>query len=277
MKSALFGVFFALAAPACTAPSGAVVLASGQSPTSLATDGANVYWTNRTGDVMKIATSGGAPERIAVVTDPTAIAVSGGDVLVAARDGVWKNAVLAAPASDAAAIAAHGERVFWTTNATAGPVMTCALADCVVARLAGGDASFAIATDDANVYWSDWNAIWTCPLEGCSGAPKPLAAVSGHVAIAVDDAKVYWAYADEGVVLSCDKHSCTEPSIVATKQTGATALASDGTHLYWLTSSTVMRDDGELTALDAPGVALALDDQNVYVAAGDRVVKISKN
>jgi hypothetical protein len=234
--------------------------------------------------VMKVATSGGIPERIARIAGPTSIAVSGVDVLVVARDGVWKNGSLFAPASDAAMISTKGARVFWTTNATAGPVMTCALADCVAARLAGGDASFAITTDDTCVYWTDRNAIWACPLEGCSGAPEALAAIAGPVALAVDDANVYWAYADEGLVFSCDKRACREPSIVATKQTGATAVASDGAYVYWLTATAVMRRalsgvgaPEALETLDAPGVAMSVSEHDLWVATGDRVVKIAKN
>lgn len=230
-------------------------------------------WTNRTGEVMRVAVSGGQPERVAIANEPAGVAIASGDVLFTAKDGVWKNDALLAPAQGAWSVAASASHVFWTTNATAGPVMTCARGgSCTPAQLAGGDASFSIATDATNVYWSDWNAIWTCPLDGCVGSPMPLAAVAGHVSLAVDQARIYWAI--EGVILSCDKHACGEPAIVATRQTNVTALASDGAHLYWLTASAVVRDGEMLTSLDAPGVALATGGKNVWVATSDRVVKI---
>ena len=273
----------------CAAPDGVVVIASDQSPTSLATDGTSVVWTNRTGEVMRVSVSGGVPERVAFASEPAGVALASGDVLFAAKDGVWKNDALVAAAQGAWSVAASASHIFWTTNTTAGPVMTCPLeGSCTPAKLAGGDASFSIAIDETNVYWSDWNAIWTCPSDGCVGgsaeggtpqfgssAPKPLAAVAGHVSLAVDATKIHWAIGD--VIFSCDKHDCGEPSIVATHQTNVTALASDGEHLYWLTDSAVVRDGEVLAPLDTPGVALALDGKNVWVATSDRVVKIAKN
>jgi len=268
-------LLFVLLAMGCAAVDPVVVIASDQSPTSLATDGTYVVWTNRTGEVMRVPVAGGAPERVAFANDPSGVAIASGDVLFAAKDGVWKNDALVAPARGAWSVAADASRVFWTTSTTAGPVMTCPLdGACVPAKLAGGDASFAIAIDETHVYWSDWNAIWTCALEGCGGAPKPLAAVAGHVALAIDDSRIYWAIGD--VILACDKRACGEPTVVATHQTNVTALASDGAHLYWLGSSAVMRDGVPIAGLGSPGVALALDGKNVWVATSDRVVKIPK-
>ncbi len=167
-------------------------LATAGAPAGIAVSGSDVYFTDvAAGAVSKTPIAGGEVSRIGVANDPWGIAVVG-------------------PSKTAGADSDAGGRVFWTTNATRGPVMVCPEGGCVGApvNVAGGDASFAIVSDDANVYWSDWNAIWSCPVEGCSGAPTALAAVSGHVALAVDDANVYWAYADEGVVLSCKKSGC---------------------------------------------------------------------
>jgi hypothetical protein len=269
-------LLLALFAVGCATPlDAAVVIASDQSPTSLASDGTHVVWTNRTGEVMRVAVEGGVAERVAFASEPTGVTLASGDVLFTAKDGVWKNDALVAPAQGAWSVAANASHVFWTTNTTAGPVMTCSLAgSCVPAQLAGGDASFAIAMDDTNVYWSDWNAIWTCPSDGCVGVPTPLAAVAGHVALAVDASRIYWAMSD--VIFSCDKHACGEPTIVATKQSNVTALAADGEHLYWLTSTGVVSDGKLLAPLDSPGVALATDGKFVWVATSDRVVKIRK-
>ena len=270
-------LFLAVFAIGCAAPvDEAVVIASDQSPTSLATDGTSVVWTNRTGEVMRVSVTGGAPERVAFASEPAGVTLASGDVLFTAKDGVWKNDALVAPADGAWSIAANASRMFWTTNTTAGPVMTCARGDaCVPAKLAGGDSSFAIAMDDANVYWSDWNAIWTCPSQGCVGAPEPLAAVAGHVSLAVDAARIYWAMSD--VIFACDKHACGDPAVIATRQANVTALASDGEHLYWLASAALVRDGETLATFETPGVALALDGKNVWVATSDRVVKIAKN
>ncbi|HEX4512470.1 MAG TPA: hypothetical protein VGH87_00730 [Polyangiaceae bacterium] len=276
MKWLLFGALFTVGC----ASQDDVVIASAQSPTSLATDGTWVVWTNRTGEVMRVSTAGGAAERIALADAPTNVAIASGDVFFTAKDGVWKNDTLVAPAEGAWSVAANASRVFWTTNTIAGPVMTCPLGGaCTPAQLAGGDASFAIAIDETNVYWSDWNAIWTCPIGGCTSEPTPLAAVAGHVALAVDASRIYWAMSD--VILACDKHACIEPVIVATHQTSAPenaiALASDGAHLYWLAATALVRDGEIIATLDSPGVALAVDGENVWVATSDRVVKIAKN
>ena len=269
-------LFLALFALGCGAADRDVVIASDQSPTSLATDGTHVVWTNRTGEIMRVSVTGGEPERVAMADEPAGVTLASGDVLFTAKDGVWKNDRLVAPARGAWSIAADASHFFWTTNTTAGPVMTCPLDDaCIPAKLAGGDASFAIVVDEANVYWSDWNAIWTCPLEGCIGAAEPLAAVAGHVSLAVGATRIFWASND--VILSCDKHACAEPTLVAAHQTGATGLAADVEHVYWLTTSSVVRDGETLAPLDSPGVALALDGKNVWVATSDRVVKIAAN
>jgi hypothetical protein len=310
MRSALL---LAWALLGCSAPASSLVeLAAGQSPSSITSDGVNVYWTNSknsSGDVMKcdVAGCGERPTRLAVAGAPAGIAVSGSDVYFTdvAAGAVSKTPIAGGEvsrigvANDPWGITLAGGRVFWTTNATRGPVMACPEGGCVgaPANLAGGDASFAIATDGANVYWSDWNAIWSCPLEGCvggsaeggtpqlgSGTPTAIAAASGHVALAVDDANVYWAYADEGVVLSCKKRGCGEPVVVATHQEGASALASDGAHVYWITDKSVMAcattgcatGPTELASLDAPGGGLALDATSIYFWSGDRIFKLAK-
>ncbi len=295
MRFALFAAVFALGG--CSAQAGsAVVLASGQSPSSLTTDGTNVYWTNHTGEVdaCDVAGCDEHPTQLAMAGAPAGIAVSESDVYFTdvAAGAVSKTPIAGGEvtrigsSNDAWGISVAGGRVFWTTNATRGPVMTCPRGGCAgaPASMAGGDASYAIATDATNVYWSDWNAVWTCPLEGCSGAPTPLAAVAGHVALAVDDANVYWAYPDEGVVLACAKHACTEPTVLATKQGGASAVASDGHDVYWVTSNAVMRcattgcaeQPTVLASLDQPGGAIAVDAANAYFSTGDRIMRLAK-
>ena len=282
---------------ACSAPTSALVeLASGQSPSSLVTDGTNVYWTNHTGEVEECDVAGcdERPTRLATAGAPAGIAVTESDVYFTdvAAGAVSKTPIAGGEvtrigsSNDAWGIAVAGGRVFWTTNATRGPVMTCPRAGCAgaPASLAGGDASYAIATDATDVYWSDWNAVWTCPLEGCSGEPTPLAAVAGHVALAVDDSNVYWAYPDEGVVLACAKRGCKEPTVLATMQSGASAVASDGRNIYWVTSNAVMRcattgcaeQPTVLASLDQPGGTIAVDAANVYFSTGDRIMRLAK-
>ena len=188
MKTTLISALFA-GVVACSAPvAGPVLLASGQSPTSLATDGANVYWTNADGDVMKCAAAGCDERPTRLATSPAAparLAVSA-DAVYWTAGGVWRapiaggEATRFGDASDAFGVALAPGRVYWTTNATKGPVMTCPSSGCgSPAELAGADSSFAIAADDASVYWSDWTAIWTCPLSGCvattvGSPPHPL-------------------------------------------------------------------------------------------------------
>jgi hypothetical protein len=289
--SIMRGLLFAAAlGVGCSAAPRVVVLADGQSPSSLAVHDGRVYWTNTDG-VMSCAAAGcDAPSRIARADAPSSIAVSDAGVYFTAAGAVWRaldgDVRVLESKNDAWAVALGPSQVYWTTNATAGPVLACPLDGCASAptHVAGGDASFAIATDDTSVYWSDWNAVWTCAFEGCTNA-TPLAAVAGHVALAVDDANVYWAYADEGVIFSCSKRACLEPTVVATHQPGTTALASDGARLYWTTKTDVMRCSASacatpesIAALDAPATkgAIALDAASVYFVSGDRVEKTDK-
>ena len=305
MKTTLISALLA-GVVACSAPvAGPVELASGQSPTSLATDGANVYWTNADGDVMKCAAAGCDEHPTRVATSPAAparLAVSA-DAVYWTAGGVWRAPIVGGEAtrfgdaSDAFGVALASDRVYWTTNATKGPVMTCPSSGCdSPAELAGGDSSFAIAADDASVYWSDWNAIWTCPLSDCGGAPKPLAAVAGHVALAIDDANVYWAYDDEGLVLACAKAGCGgEPTVIATHQNHPNALASDGIDVYWTSDDGVLRcaapraravppvADPATGCADQPTVLatppardVALDATHVYFASADAIWTLAK-
>jgi hypothetical protein len=267
-----------------------VDLATAQSPTSITVDGTNVYWTNRTGEVMKCAVDGcDHPAELAVATGvPASITASATDVYwtdgAVSRVPMAGGAVTRIGASDAWGIAVGAQSVYWTTNATAGPVFTCAVEGCAPAptRVAGGDASFAIAADAANVYWSDWNAIWTCPLAGCAGTPTALAAVAGHVAIAIDAHNVYWAYPDEGVVLACAKAGCQgSPTLLASHAFGVTALASDGANVYWVSTAGVTRCSTSgcptptLLTPNATG-GIAIDETSIYFWHGGSITKLPK-
>jgi hypothetical protein len=144
-----------------------VVATAQNSPTSIATDAMNVYWvdTEGSGSVLACALGG--------CTSPTALAAS--------QSSPWG---LAVPAS--------GGAVYFTAGASAWSV---SLEDAGVGAIGTETATpYAIATDGANVYWSDSaGGVYKCASSGCT-TPVQLSAPTGQPSygIALDATNVYF-------------------------------------------------------------------------------------
>ncbi len=103
-----------------------------------------------------------------------------------------------------------------------------------------------VASDGTNLFWSASNAIWSCPVTGCTGKAKQIAPLtSGNpTPVVIDATHVYFqgfsGYVDaqsSGSILRCPKAGCTGPAeVVAAKPTFSnTALAIDDQAVYWST------------------------------------------
>jgi hypothetical protein len=99
-----------------------------------------------------------------------------------------------------------------------------------------------IVTDGVNVYFTESSAgsVAKCAVGGCNNTPTTLATTSNINGVATDGVNVYWSDSPAGTVNRCTI-SGTNPTTIATGQTSPTQLAVDGTWVYWVTSTTVMK------------------------------------
>jgi len=104
----------------------------------------------------------------------------------------------------------------------------------------GQDHPWAIALDDANVYWTTTGTtggIFTVPKAGgeaimlASGRGKPLW-------IAVDATNVYWTSSDQGTVMALPKAGGT-PVTLASGRTMPEGIAADAQYVYWVEDTTM--------------------------------------
>lgn len=195
----------------------------------IALDGKNVYWTTHSAEVLTCPLSGCG-------SSPTAL---------------W-SADLAPAASG---IAVDASDVYWST--ANGEVMKCALSGCnnTPTVLVGATAALAatnqIALDDANVYVVDANPagqgrVVGCAKAGCGSNPAELAiGLNAPRALVTDGVNVYWiergansvdgqSVSGAGSVRRCAVGGCNNPpTTIASGLTAPTAIAVDGSNVYW--------------------------------------------
>ncbi len=110
---------------------------------------------------------------------------------------------------------------------------------------------YAIAVDDANVYWTDAlgsskatlnPVIVACATKGCAGLPTVV--VSGEAidvmatahSLAVNATSLYWfAHHDSGAsVMTCPKATCQSPTVVTSSDSiTSNGVAASDTHVFW--------------------------------------------
>jgi hypothetical protein len=256
---------------------GVRVLAMGQdSPSDIATDGVNVYWTNTSlslidGSVMSIATDGGGLTVLAMGGEPASLATDGVDVFF--------DAIFVGPGDPISKVSVLG-----------GPVTT------VVTPPSDGIGG-ALATDGTNVYWGDFESQTVSSVSVDGGNPSTLASgQQGPAAITTDGANVYWVDYSAGTVMK-EARGGTSATTIAANQFFPNAIATDGQFVYFTTAShratgdagtAVLLSDGavmklgidgsDLTTL-ATGLAgaagIATDGKSVYWTAGGLVQRVA--
>jgi hypothetical protein len=169
---------------------------------------------------------------------------------------------------------------------------TCAQGQCGPAAIATGQglvsASSSLAVDATNVYWNGEEAVFACPLSGCSGTPLVLANTrnTGWLTqnIAVSGANVYWV--GPYVIQTCPVSGCSgrvpiSYTPVMTNMSGT--IAVDTTNVYWseIGSGNIRACPLDALAPCTPttiasnpnnpnnSTALTVDAANVYFADND--------
>lgn len=188
------------------------------SPTAIALDAANVYWTSGN-YVAKVEKTGGTPELLA--------------------DGPWTGT----------AIAVDGSSVYWTNQGndfTPGTVLKTTLAGGVPQVLATGQPwAHAMAIDATSVYWLTWDGVMKVGKNG--GSPTQIAAMQNgdKGMMAIDDTAVYWTANGgtgypSGRVLKVALSGGT-PVVLTGAQEQPMGIAVDATSVYWATATAVFK------------------------------------
>jgi hypothetical protein len=203
-------------------------LAAGQEqPWFIAVDATNVYWTDPpAGTVMSCPKTGcnGSPTTLASGQDhPWGIAVDSADIYwtaVGNSGGLMKcslsscgdggSPIALYPGAGVAQIALDSDNVYATAGGSGGAVVKFTKDGGAPVLLAQQDYPFAIATDGANVYWTDQETqtaghVHKCGVDGCCMTPITMTPAQPNPwGIAVDGTNVYWAnlgsYPDAGAV-----------------------------------------------------------------------------
>ena len=191
--------------------------------TQLVTDGSRVYWTQFNGsEIWSVDPAVGTPSAHAVATTEGYTAAFG-------------------------RLAVDGQSLFWITerddvNVVPGAVWT-ADKDGVDEAAVGfepGGAPYAIAVDDADVYFTDreGGVVRRVPRDSFGTTPTPDDVVTGIgdlMDIALDGDEVY--FADGANVFSVPKQGGV-PSPVGSGLSRAWDVAIDGDHVYWTDQNT---------------------------------------
>jgi hypothetical protein len=150
------------------------VVAGGTTVSSIAVDSASIYWSNFYLLTCPLAGCGGPPQRLSggLGEIPVALAVDSAGVRWTAEG-------------------ANSVGFVEESGLDGGAVTT-------LSRWQVSDNPYGIATDGADVYWTEGSAVRRCAVTGCGGHPTTVGcAPQGRAyGVAVDSASVYWSIAD---------------------------------------------------------------------------------
>jgi hypothetical protein len=151
----------------------------------------------------------------------------------------------AGPVQTANLVAADSTNVYWT-DSTANAVMQMTKGGGSVITLEPEQFSpTGLGIDATHVYWIASRTLWSTSIGGNdSGVPQTLASATSAstdpslpTPILAHDGDLYWGDPGAGTIFSMLSGGGT-PEPVATDQPNVGALATDGTSLYWTTSTT---------------------------------------
>jgi hypothetical protein len=227
-------------------------------PFFLAAHDPYVYWTeNQTpGGVFRASTAGGMITTIATTFSPQGIATDGTNVYWAGRDGnVWElpvagsgtSLMLGSGQANPWGVTVDSTNAYWTNNVGSGNLAMAPISDTgPVTTLASGQQNMgSIAVDATSVYWTNAGTQANNFKDGTvmkvtigGGVLVTIASSQDSPeGIAVDASNVYWG--SQAGVLSAPVGG--GPDIPLAFGTPPINLAEDSTSLYWTAGSTVMK------------------------------------
>jgi len=265
-----------------------VVLASKvDRPCAVAVDDSTVYWANYLGSINKVDKNGGTPAELVANASSSTLLLDAGNIYYCNSGDIYKvptgggTPVVVADLDKGGfcdSIARDATHLYWVYysyqgTASSGAVMRVPVeggAPEIVEAVA--DSLYAVAVDDANVYWTQpgglrskakaggtvnslasgtgfinapitrnatdlffrgsANALYRLPKAG--GAPTKLAANVGLVmTLAVDSDHLYSTNNDPGGAVARVPLSGGTQETIATDPEGVRGLALDATHVYW--------------------------------------------
>jgi len=283
-------------------------LAHGQSPTSLVIDSTSVYWGNRTAQTVVFASKRGGPV-ITLATAPSPPVVDAVDSTTV----VWhtKSAILSTPRSggtsttldsgDVGAVAACPPLVLWSgstwVHRDGGPWVAPPswnlpqpdppTTDAVPARVAEVS-PYVMVLHGSFLLWSNAAGIGRENRLVRSGTSQFV--IAERAAVIVPVANVTALTTDSAFVYARAGHTIVKaplgggaPITLATQQERGTSIATDGVNVYWTnpeagTVNAVSTYGGTIVTLvsgQSSPQNLAVDEDSVYLTAGDSVIKVT--
>lgn len=134
-------------------------------------------------------------------------------------------------------------KVFWTDVSS--KLFACPLdpTPCLNPVTIGPGSNDAVVAG-TDVYWVNDENVVTCPITGCSGAPKIIGGSASPHLLVADERHLYWREMVDNKVLRCPLAGCTgDPEVIADEVNGIYygGLALDGDYVYWTAKSGLWR------------------------------------
>jgi len=238
------------AAPADTASSSAMLLATIDAPWGLAVDATTVY----------VAGQGNPPPSHPLV----AIPIAGGQPDSIAVGSNWT-------------VAIDDLRVYWSDGTS---ILSCAKQNCAGSTtvLAQSGWSHGIGVDATSVYWATTSEGKVMKVDKNGGASSVLASGTYPYELTVDETNVYWTDHDSagnGTVMGVPSAGGSPVQLAISKDVGTMGIAVDKKNVYFTTGDGKMmqvpKNGGAVltlsTALGNEPWGIATDGMNVYAVS----------
>ena len=268
---------------------------------AVATDDANVYWTDcgtnpsaSDGRVLKMSKAGVTPIVLAAQQPcPADLALDADNVFYLASDTNSTRKIMrvsktgGTPAMliggmDIRSIAADANAVYWTTcdpSRNTGAIMKLqSQSNAPITLDSGKGCFFDVAVDASGVYWIDDRGVMR--LAPTDKTATNLTPARFHPRNLIADANnLYWV--GDNYILRLSKNG-GEPSVLVSSENGVGAMSIDAANIYWASSNAlyrIVKTGGTKYQIAETNFVshLAIDETNVYwTNNADKVTRVAK-